>query len=159
MKRFIVFALFLSVFMSGPAIAQLKPDFSGTWVLDLAKSDMGMGRVGAAAPGARTVTLVITQTAARLSVERRSGPRPETAIYNLDGSESVNKLPSGNEVKSATKWVGATLATKSAMAIGDMRVETSDVRSLSADGKVMTIEVNRSTARGDVKQRLVFHKQ
>jgi hypothetical protein len=55
--------------------------------------------------------------------------------------------------------VGATLVTTSAMATGGMNVEQSDVRSLSADGKVMTIDVTRNTARGDVRQKLVYNKQ
>jgi hypothetical protein len=158
MKRLLVFSLFLAVIVASMAVAQPKPDFTGTWVLDPAKSDMGMGRADAA-PGARTVTLAIKQTAAQLSVERKVGDRAETAVYKLDGSESVNKLPSGSDVKSTTKWVGATLVTKSVMAMGDANVETNDVRSLGADGKVMTIDVTRQTPRGEVKQKLVYNKQ
>jgi hypothetical protein len=159
MKRLLVFSLFLALFISGVAVAQPKPDFSGTWVLDPAKSDMGMARTGAAAPAARTVTLVIKQTAAQLSVERHVGDRAETAVFKLDGSESVNKAPSGSDIKSTTKWVGTTLVTKSMMMVGEANVESNDVRSLSADGKVMTIDVTRQTPRGEVKQKLLYNKQ
>ena len=151
-----VFALVLALLVSGLAAAQAKPDFSGTWALDAAKSDMGMGR---AATAMRTVTLVIRQTKTRVFIERRAGDGPEIAVYNLDGSESVNQLPGGGEVKSTTTWAGATLVTKSVMATGGVTVETSDVRSLSANGKVMTLDGTRRTGRGEVKQKLVYNKQ
>jgi hypothetical protein len=35
----------------------------------------------------------------------------------------------------------------------------SDARSLSADGKVMTLDVTRKTDRGDVKQKLIYNKE
>jgi len=159
MMRRVVFALVLGLLIPGLAAAQAKPDFSGTWALDVAKSDMGMGRAGRAATAMRTVTLVLRQTKTQLSIERRAGDRPETAVYKLDGSESVNQLPNGGEVKSTTTWAGATLVTKSVTVIGGVTVETNDVRSLSADGKVMTLDNTRHTGRGEVKQKLVYNKQ
>jgi hypothetical protein len=94
--RRVVLALVLALLIPCLAAAQAEPDFSGTWALDAAKSDMGMGR---AATAMRTVTLVIRQTKTRVFIERRTGDRPEIAVYNLDGSESVNQLPNGGEVK------------------------------------------------------------
>jgi hypothetical protein len=154
--RRVVLALVLALLIPCLAAAQAEPDFSGTWALDAAKSDMGMGR---AATAMRTVTLVIRQTKTRVFIERRTGDRPEIAVYNLDGSESVNQLPNGGEVKSTTTWAGATLVTKSVMATGGVTVETSDVRSLSANGKVMTLDGTRHTGRGEVKQKLIYNKQ
>ena len=156
MMRRVVLALVLALLIPRLAAGQAKPDFSGTWALDAAKSDMGMGR---AATAMGTVILVIRQTKTRVFIERRAGDRPETAVYKLDGSESVNQLPNGGEVKSTTTWAGATLVTKSVMATGGVTVETHDVRSLSANGKVMTLDGTRHTGRGEVKQKLVYNRE
>jgi hypothetical protein len=150
--------VFITLVFSGSAFAQGKPDFSGTWTLDTAKSDMGQGRASAQAP-TRTVTVVIKQTPGALVIDRKAGERVETATLKLDGSESINKSPSGQDIKSTSQWVGSTLVTKSMMATGEGTAETSDVRSLSADGKVMTIDMTRKTPRGDVRQKLIYNRQ
>jgi hypothetical protein len=159
MKRAAVFIIFIFINLafSGSALAQGRPDFSGTWTLDMAKSDMGQARpIGMPA---RKVTLVIKQTPALLAIEHKVGDRTETATHKLDGSESVNKSPSGQDIKSTSRWVGSTLVTKSVMSTGNGTAETSDVRSLSADGKVMTIELTRKTPGGEVKQKLIYNKE
>ena len=44
MKHSAVFIMvFITLAFSGSAFAQGKPDFSGTWTLDIAKSDIGQG--------------------------------------------------------------------------------------------------------------------
>ena len=156
MKRATVFIIFITLAFYGSAFAQGKPDFSGTWILDMAKSDMGQGRPSAAT---RKVTLVIKQTPAILTIERKVSERSETATYKLDGSESVNKSPSGQDIKSTSRWVGSTLLTKSIMSTEEGTAEMSDVRSLSAGGKVMTIDVTRKTGRGEVKQKLIYNRE
>jgi hypothetical protein len=158
MKHPAVFIMVITLALSGLSFAQGKPDFSGTWTLDMAKSDMGQGRPSAQA-ATRTVTVVIKQTSAVLAIERKAGERVETATLKLDGSESINKSPSGHDIKSTSRWVGSTLVTKSMMAMGEGTAEMSDVRSLSADGKVMMLDVTRKTPRGDVKQKLIYNRQ
>ena len=154
----VFFMVFITLAFSGSAFAQGKPDFSGTWTLDIAKSDMGQGRPSAQA-AIPTVTVVIKQTPAVLAIERKVGERVEKATLKLDGSESINKSPSGQDIKSTSQWVDSTLVTKSMMATGEGSAEISDVRSLSADGKVMTIDLTRKTPKGDVRQKLIFNRQ
>jgi hypothetical protein len=55
--------------------------------------------------------------------------------------------------------VGATLVTHATMTVGDMTTESTDVRSLSADGKVMTIESTQLMAGRQVKRTLIYNKQ
>ena len=150
-------ALAIALVLPGLTFAQARPNFSGTWTLDTAKSAVG-GPAGASA-AARPVVLVITQTAALMTVERRAGDRSDVATVKLDGTESVNKTPSGADVKSTAKWVGATLVTHATMTVGDMTTESTDVRSLSADGKVMTIESTQLMAGRQVKRTLIYNKQ
>jgi hypothetical protein len=107
----------------------------------------------------RTITLVVKQTKTTLSIERKTGNQVETAILKLDGTESINKAPNDKDVRSTSSWVGSTLVTKSTMDMDGMTVKMTEVRSLSADGKVMTIDVSRSTAHGETKQKLLYNKQ
>jgi len=157
MKRVTVFIIFITLAFSGSAFALGKPDFSGTWTLDMAKSDMGQGRPGA--PAAK-VTLEIKQTPAILAITRKVGERSETATEKLDGSDSINKSPSGQDIKSTNRWEGSTLVTKSVMSTGQGIVESTFLRSLSADGKVMTIDTTMKTPNGNVKKmKLIYNKQ
>ena len=158
MKRATVFIIFITLVLSGLAFALGKPDFSGTWTLDTAKSDMGQGRPGAMAKA--KVTIVIKQTSATLATTRTVGGRSDTAIEKLDGSESINKSPSGQDIKSTNRWEGSTLITKSVMSPkGGPLAESTFVRSLSADGRVMTIDTTMKTLNGVKKQKLVYNKQ
>jgi hypothetical protein len=163
MKRISVLTFLMVVAITTLAFAQAKPDFSGTWVLDAAKSNLGLIGPGAKQAPMRTVTLVLKQTRDVLTIQRTVGERKETAVYKLDGSESTNKLPSGDETKSIVKWVDATLVSRTTAKMNDPQggrnVEMTDVRSLSANGQVMTVVVTRQTPRGEVKQTLVYNKK
>jgi hypothetical protein len=164
MKRVLVLSFVLALAITTLAFAQGKPDFSGTWTLDPAKSDLGQMRPAGKQAPMRTVTLVIKQTGDTLTIQRSMGKNQEVASYKLDGSESINKLPSGNEARTIMKWSGATLVAKTTAKInspegGGMDTEMTDVRSLSSDGKVMTLSVTRKTPRGEVKQTLIYNKQ
>ena len=167
MKRVLVLTFALALAVTTLAFAQGKPDFSGTWVLDPTKSDMGQIRPGGRQTPARTVTLDIKQTADTLTIQRSTGKHQDVAVFKLDGSESINKMPSGNEAKTVMKWSGNTLVGKTTAKIGQaeadspggMEVEMTDVRSLSPDGKVMTLSITRKAPRGVVTQTLVYNKK
>jgi hypothetical protein len=153
-----VLTIGLVLAFGGAALSSGSTDYSGTWVLDMARSDMGRGP-GGAPPGARQVKLVISQTAATLSIERHVGEKPETAVYKLDGSESVNTLPSGKQVRSSAAWAGANLTLKAVAATEAGSSESSFVYSLSPDGKTLTIDVAMKMPSGERKQRLVYARQ
>jgi hypothetical protein len=157
MKRTMIFILFMTWAFSLSGFALGKPDFSGTWSLDAAKSDMGHGR--SSAPAATKVTIVIKQTPALLTTTRNVGKGTETATHKLDGSESINMSPSGQVIRSNTRWEGSTLVTKSVMSTAQGTSESTFVRSLSSDGKVLTIETTMKTSSGNLKQKLIYDKQ
>jgi hypothetical protein len=156
MRNVVRTALLALALASSPALA--ATDFSGTWVLDPAKSDFGAGAAAAKSNMAK-VTLVIKQTPTTLTTERKVGDQTGTAIQKLDGSPSVNKTPSGADVTSTSTWVGNTLTTKSKAVIQGTPTESSEVRSLGDGGKTMVIEITRHAPRGEVKQRLVYNRQ
>jgi hypothetical protein len=82
MKRVLVLAIASAVILPFVARAQTKSDFSGTWALDVARSDPPMGRGGRGGP-AGPVTLVIKQTADTLVVETRRGDVTKTSSQGI----------------------------------------------------------------------------
>ena len=142
-RRILIGVVFLILTTS---YAFASPDFSGTWVLDSAS---GMGEVKG------KVTIVIKQTNSTLSIDRNTGRGVETAIHKLDGSESINKLPSGKEKKSKSTWVGSTLVIKSTTD----NIPSTEIFSLSPDGKVLTIDSTIQAPSKEIKRKLTYKKQ
>src|SRR6476619_2416562 len=111
MKRVLLTALLAAMVIPLPGRAQTKPDFSGTWTMDTAKSDPPpQGRGGGGGGGGGTLT--IKQTASELSVTSEGRGGPQTMVYKLDGSESTNQVMGrggAQSVKSTAKWDGSSL--------------------------------------------------
>ncbi|MGE0442077.1 MAG: hypothetical protein AB7L66_10370 [Gemmatimonadales bacterium] len=155
-------------------LAAQKPDFSGTWKLNTELSDPmggpgggggggGGGGRGMGGGGGRASELSITQTAAKLVIEMKIGENTRTTTYNLDGSESRNPGMRGAETVSKAMWDGNSLMVMSETNMstpnGDMKISSHEVRSLSADGKQMTIVTTSTTPQGERTRKQVYDKQ
>ena len=151
MKRIYFIAVILAAFLGQVTFALGATDFSGTWVLDTAKSSTVMAR------GAASVTLVIKQTKTELTIDRKAGNQVGTAAHKLDSTVSINKTPSGKDIKSTSAWVGSTLVIKSI--IEGLKEPSTFVYSLSADGKVLTIDTTIHMPSGEKKQKLIYNRQ
>ena len=79
--------------------------------------------------------------------------------YTIDGKENVNEGFRGNSIKSKTHWEGSKLTTESKMETPNGMRETTDVRTLSADGKVMTVETTVKGGFGEGTRKMVYNKQ
>lgn len=179
MKRlrmaFVPFALLAAAALAAPPAAAQSADFSGTWRLDADASEFpdfgggggrlfgggggrgGGGRGGPGPGGART--LVIVQTATMLIVEQQSDRGSRAVTYRLDGEESTNSGPRGEQT-SRSRWDGAALVTEGTQSVstprGDFTLEFTERRTLSADGRTMTVSATRTTPRGDIDTTLVY---
>ena len=152
MRRVLLLAVMTAVVLPFAARAQMKADFSGTWTLDAARSDAPMaGRGGGGGGGGRGPAgpVVIKQTATEIVI----GP----ATYKLDGSPSMNE-GRGGQIASKAKWDGAKLVIETTRDFQGMTITTKETRSLSADGKDMTVESATTTPQGDVNRKTVFTK-
>jgi hypothetical protein len=153
MKRLALFAVVVALALAGMAYAQAKPDFSGTWVLDTAKSDQmgggpGGGRGGPAGP------MTIKQTATDLTTETKRGENTITQTYKLDGTETT--VSRGQmQGKATAKLDGGKLVVKTTMEGPNGAMETTATYSLSADGKELTVVT--ASARGE--RKAVYTKQ
>jgi hypothetical protein len=72
MKRLLYFVLVFAMVGAVSVFAHAAPDCSGTWVIDVNKSDLGMNKPAAKAQMEKVV-LIIKQTATKLSIERSTG--------------------------------------------------------------------------------------
>ncbi len=176
---FVPLAVLAMAALAAPAAAQ-GTDFSGAWRLDADASELpdfggggrrfggggrrlgggGGGRGLGPAGGART--LVIVQTPAMLIVEQQSDRGSRAVTYRLDGEESINSGPRGEQT-TRSRWDGAALVTEGTQSVstprGDFSLEFTEWRTLSADGRTMTVETSRSTPRGDVETTLVYRRE
>jgi hypothetical protein len=136
--------------------AQKPPNFSGTWVLSTAKSrNLGM-------MAALKDTVTISQTFRELTVLDKSsfqGQENTREIrYDLTGKTVSNDGPMGDHNETVARWAGDKLVTtwtKEGAVAGTKSVMT-ETRSVSLDGKTMTLESVRGENAPIV---MVFEKQ
>jgi hypothetical protein len=157
MKRVLLLAATMAVVLPFAARAQGKPDFSGTWTLDTAKSDPAPNGRG----GGGAATLTIKQTATELSVQTEGRQGPQTMTYKLDGSESKNEQMGrggAQTLVSKAKWDGASLVIDTTREIQGMSITTHEVRKLDNGGKEMKVESTTTTPQGEIKRNVVYTK-
>jgi hypothetical protein len=162
MRRLALLICILALALPAATFAQSKPDFSGSWTLDQAKSDPppqrgggggggGGGRMGGGGP----VTIKMTANELSITSEGRGGP--QTLTYKLDGTESTNEMQGRGgpmQVKSKAKWDGSKIVIETTRDTQNGPVTTTETRSLSADGKEMTVE----TKFGENSRKTVYTK-
>lgn len=119
-------------------VNQAKPSFAGEWKI---VADQGQGEPG--------VNLVITQSAASMTVEFMGGPAvaPGTFTYKLDGSVSKNMTAgrSGGaptEQVSKAVWLGNTLVVTTTTGAGEEK------RTFTTDGAYLVVETSAAARRG-----------
>lgn len=120
----------------------------------------GMGPMGR---GAMRGPLTIDHKEGRLVIRQTLNfggeDRVRTSRFTTNGKESINSGFGGMDMPSRTYWEGDRMVTESSMetSMGSMNVK--EVRSLSDDGKTMTVV--RTTRRGprERTQTLVYEKE
>jgi hypothetical protein len=130
--------------------AQSRPDFTGTWQLDPARSESAAQGI----PVGR-VTLVIKQGDSDISVETRrfrdDKPEPavETLLYRLDGSEVTTlRTPDGPPVRTRAHWDGSKLVMETGRTINGAAVTITHALSLDAGGKLLNIDKTLAVQHG-----------
>ena len=157
----ILFALTAS---AGFTMAQSKPDFSGTWVLDKDRSYSN--------PAGLNQTLTVTHTGEQVKVEAKlvtaQGERLINETYTLDGKETEFNPPGAPpEVKGKRKaaWLpdgrGLLITDEVKRDTPNGPVPEQTVRKwlLSPDGSTLTVDYYIDGPRGSFEARRVFTKK
>jgi hypothetical protein len=151
--------------LTAPAADPARPDFSGRWELDAAKSE--------GVPPDTKQTMTVKQTGDRLEVETKiTGPQDRTIndTFTLDGkpAEFTPAMLAGGTAKN-----GIRTASWSADGSGMDVLEQADVETpqgadkikgkrtwrLSEGGKVLTIEIDLAGEKGPIKGKRFYRKQ
>ena len=185
MKRFFFLAAMFAAF-SIVGFAQKPTDFSGTWSLDIPKSQLD------ARMRVEGLTMTVAQTDKELKVTtetKRQAPPADTAAaagpngagsgrmrgfgggdgtvaYSLDGKETVVEIDGPNG-KMPIKYKGSVEAGKANLSsvrsfsgpMGDVTITTKDAWTLSADGKTLTVVRESVSPRGTTSSTMVFAKK
>lgn len=136
--------------------AAKAPDFSGVWELNAAKSQ----NIGMMAQMKMTVT--IQQSDSVLDASSHSTMQGQDydnkTHYDLTGKPVSNEAPMTGTSETISKWEGNKLITTwtSRGAVAGSKVVRTETRTISDDGKTMTVE----SARGASAQLvMVFEKK
>jgi len=152
-KRWVIGLVFFSAATWLLAGQGSRSNFSGRWELDRSRSDFG------SLPPDDSATELIQHHEPKLTITQvwKDAEGEHTLVWQLttDGAENLTRVAE-TEIASRTVWDDNRLLTDWRMKRGTQLNEGKTVRSLSEDGKILTVDVrHRSTGR-DIQQHLVF---
>jgi len=155
----IVAGVCLALVLQAAALAQGRPDFSGTWRFNQAKSSPNIAGNTPIVPFPSQ--LVVKQTATEFHVDGSSvRQQPTSAIFKLDGSKVSIKAPSGITETGEAKFEGSNVVITSRRSftspLGETVVDFKEVWTLN--GNVLTIEKTRSESGDAATEKAVFDK-
>ena len=145
--------LLLSIVTASASLYAQAPDFSGTWRLDETKSKVvaTAGIVGLISAGAPK-TLHITQPSNGTVVIESQINEAHVRIYK-PGRETSTPAGQGGAVTMTTRWEGKSLISEGALKAPNGDTTTiREVVSLSADGKMLTMDVTSASATATASQ-------
>lgn len=149
-------ATLFAVLFAATAFAQSQPNFTGTWKVNVAKSDYGM------LPPPESRMDVIEHTGDtvknKVSAVNQQGKQDYTLTFKTDGSESVNKI-ADREMKITAKWDGPALAVTMKLNLQGQDIDILSKWTLSGDGSTLTQNVHLASAMGETDQKVVYEKQ
>jgi hypothetical protein len=134
------------------------PDFSGTWNLDIAKSNFGAGQP----PASEVDTITESGDNMKVVTAQKGGMMGDvntTETFTTDGQPSTWTGMGNSEVKSTAQWDGDKLAVNSKTSFQGSDVTIKDNYSLSSDGKMLTRVTHVESGMGNFDSTSVYDKQ
>jgi len=160
MKRSMIF-LCLIVAMCYLAFSAAIPDFSGTWVRDLNKSDAMATLIdGKVTPV--SADLLIKHADGKIDVESQwTHKAPTSKTYILNGAENNASDDQGNSTAYVTFWDGETLVIEEKTAtntpFGRVEIIKRSEWSLSDSGSTLTVSETTGGQFGSSRKQ-VYHR-
>ena len=145
------------------AFAGEKTDFTGEWTLNEDKSDLGERGAFAA------FKIAVKQEGNTITIERtRTGrdgeERTNSETLTMDGKENISESERGSST-SALTWSddGTALTIKSKREFNrqgeTFEMNSTEVWTLAEDGKILKIQSDISSSRGERSVSLVYEKK
>jgi hypothetical protein len=134
------------------------PSLSGTWKLNVAKSNFGQ----MPGPASQTDTIDDNEPTIKIVEDQKGGMMGDlnvTTNLKSDGTETTSTGMGGAEVKSTAHWEGSTLVVNSTTSFQGSDVKIKDSYSLSPDGKTLTETTHVESGMGNFDSTSVFDKQ
>jgi len=135
-----------------------KPSLSGTWVLNVSKSNFGQ----IPPPASQTDTIEDNEPSVKIAEDQKGGMMGDlnvTTTLSTDGKETTSSGMGGAEVKSTAQWEGGTLVVNSKTSFQGSDIKIKDSYSVSADGKTLTEVTHVESGMGNFDSTSVYDKQ
>lgn len=135
-----------------------KPSLSGTWVLNVSKSNFGQ----IPPPASQTDTIEDNEPSVKIAEDQKGGMMGDmnlTTTISTDGTETTSKGMGDAEVKSTAHWDGATLVVNSKTSFQGSDITIKDSYSVSADGKTLTEVTHVESGMGNFDSTSVYDKK
>jgi hypothetical protein len=135
------------------------PNFSGTWRLNVAQSEItsseGLAGLGAAAPENLHITQALN--GALILSSRINGAQPRNYII---GGENSLPAPGGEDARMvvSSRWDGNNLVNEGSGEVEGKLVVVREMFSLSADGQLLQLEVTTTIVGTKVTNIIIYNK-
>jgi hypothetical protein len=143
--------------VAASASAQTKPNFTGDWKLNTAKSNFGP------MPAPSSLTQKITHADPELKVvSAQSGDMGDfntDFTFTTDGKESQNQMGNDFHMTTVATWEGDVLVMNSTLDFQGNAMTGSDKWTLSPDGKTLTVQRHFGGPMGEGDATIVMDKQ
>ena len=151
----VTITLVLAVMFSALAQTTAAPDFSGTWVLNAAKSTLPKDST------IKSQTIVIDNKKSAIVFHYKTDGKKLTETYTPDGKKRVSLKMSSGQLTSSATWHDSVLVIESTL---DIKIPNAtvivtglkpviDTWTLAADGRTLTHDAD------DHKEIYVYEKQ
>jgi len=142
--------------MAITSLAADKPNFSGEWKLNMAKSVFGP----VPAPTSFTRKITHAEPSLTLTDDQKGGTGDQsyTRTYTTNGKEIAYQT-NGADIKSAATWEGDALLIRTHADAGGVTISLVDKITLSSGNKTLTDAVHIVTPQGEIDITFIFDKQ
>ena len=153
------FLLSFSALLLGASLslAADKPNFSGTWEMDAAKSDLGNRPLPSKL--VRTITQDGDQITMNTATMSDQGEIKTDAKFVADGKTETTNTTRFGPTKSTASWKGDALELVTKLEVQGMAITQSETWTLSSDAKVLTSKGSLAAPQGSMATTLVLNKQ
>jgi hypothetical protein len=130
-----------------------KPNFTGEWKLNTAKSTVGP----LPTPYSPTLTIDHAEPNFITKTDAADGKSTVTLTYKTDGTETPGDFM-GRPAKSIAKWEGDSVTITTKLDMMGMALSTSNTMTLSPDGRALTSTTKMAMPQGQFETALFYEK-